>query len=116
MVERFVAALRKGQVQELMEVLAPDVVLVADGGGLVPAVRAPVHGAEVVAKLLARAGRAAAATTIVWLNGAPAVRIEVGGQLAAVNLEVEDGRVTRIYGVANPQKLTRLDEPSELSR
>ena len=41
---------------------------------------------------------------------------EIGGQLAAVNLAVENGRVTRIYAVANPQKLTRLDQPAELVR
>jgi len=56
-VERFLAALRTGQLQELMEVMAPDVVLIADGGGLVAAARAPIHGAERVAKLLARANR-----------------------------------------------------------
>ena len=51
-----------------------------------------------------------------WLNGAPAGRIEIDGQLAAVSLVVENGRVTRIYAVANPQKLTRLDEPAALAR
>jgi RNA polymerase sigma-70 factor (ECF subfamily) len=112
-VERFLAALRTGQVQELMEVLAPDVVLIADGGGLAAAARAPVHGAELVAALLARPDRT---VSTVWLNGAPAGRIEVDGQLAAVSLVVEDGRVTRIHAVANPRKLTRLDEPAELAR
>ena len=117
-VERFLAALRTGQLQELMEVMAPDVVLIADGGGLVAAARAPIHGAEPVAKLLARADRVAGAfeTTPVWLNGAPAGRIEIDGQLAAVSLVVENGRVTRIYAMANPRKLTRLDEPAELVR
>jgi RNA polymerase sigma-70 factor (ECF subfamily) len=117
-VERFLAALRTGQLQELMEVMAPDVVLIADGGGLVAAARAPIHGAELVVKLLARANRVVAAfeTTTVWLNGAPAGRIEIDGQLAAVSLVVENGRVTRIYAMANPRKLTRLDEPVELAR
>jgi len=117
-VERFLVALRTGQLQELMEIMAPDVVLIADGGGLVAAARAPIHGAERVAKLLARADRVLARfeTTAVWLNGAPAVRIEIDGQLAAVSLVVENGRVTRIYAVANPRKLTRLDEPAELAR
>jgi RNA polymerase sigma-70 factor (TIGR02957 family) len=117
-VERFVVALRKGQLQELMEIMAPDVVLIADGGGLAAAARAPIHGAERVARLLARADRVAAAidTTIVWLNGAPAARVEIDGQLAAVSLVVDNGRVTRIYAVANPQKLTRLDELAELAR
>jgi RNA polymerase sigma-70 factor (ECF subfamily) len=117
-VDRFLVALRTGQLQELMEIMAPDVVLVADGGGLVAAARAPIHGAERVVKLLARANRVLAAfeTTLVWLNGEPAGRIEIDGQVAAVSLVVENGLVTRIYAVANPRKLTRLDEPAELAR
>jgi RNA polymerase sigma-70 factor (TIGR02957 family) len=117
-VERFLVALRTGQVQELMEIMAPDVVLITDGGGLVPAARAPIHGAELVAKLLARAQRVVAAieTTTVWINGAPAGRVEVDGQRAAMSLVVENGQITRIYTIANPQKLTRLDEPAELAR
>jgi RNA polymerase sigma-70 factor (TIGR02957 family) len=112
-VERFLAALRTGQVQALMEILAPDVVLVADGGGLVPAARVPLHGAELVAKMLAHVKFEVSS---VWLNGAPGFRAEANGQLAAVSLTVENGRVTRIYAVANPQKLTRLEEPAELAR
>ncbi|MGW3565554.1 RNA polymerase sigma-70 factor [Streptomyces sp. NPDC000941] len=116
-VERFLVALRTGQLRELMEIMAPDVVLIADGGGLVPAVLTPVHGADVVAPMLARANRVARVeTTTVWLNGAPAGRIEFDGEPAAVSLAVEDGRVTRIYVVRNPRKLTRLDEPAELAR
>jgi RNA polymerase sigma-70 factor (ECF subfamily) len=116
-VERFLAALRTGQLQELMEVMAPEVVLVADGGGIVPAVLAPIHGAEPVAKLLARAHRAATfETTTVWLNGARAGRLEMDGELTTASLVVENGRVTRIFLVRNPRKLTRLDEPADLAR
>ncbi|MGW2045006.1 RNA polymerase sigma-70 factor [Streptomyces sp. NPDC001858] len=112
-VERFLAALSTGQVQELMEVLAPDVVLIADGGGFAAAAPVPVHGARVVAALLARPDRVVSA---VWLNGAPAGRIEADGRLAAVSVVVEHGRITRIHAVANPEKLTRLDVPAQLAR
>jgi RNA polymerase sigma-70 factor (ECF subfamily) len=117
-VERFLVALRTGQLQELMEVMAPDVVMIADGGGLVAAALAPVHGVELVAPLLARAHRVVSAfdTAAVWLNGAPAGRIEFDGEPSAVSVVVEDGRITRIYVVRNPRKLTRLDEPAELAR
>jgi RNA polymerase sigma-70 factor (TIGR02957 family) len=114
--ERFLAALRAGRLQELMEVLAPDVILIADGGGLATAALAPVYGAELVAKVLSRASRFAFASATVWLNGAPAGRIEVAGEPATVSLVVQDGRVTRVYLVRNPQKLTRLDEPADLAR
>ena len=115
--ERFLVAVRTGRVQELLEVMAPDVVLIADGGGVVPAARAPIRGAERVARLLARASRAQTPVTSgVWLNGSPAGRIEIGGQMAMVSLVIEDGRLTQIYAMANPGKLTRLDAPAELTR
>jgi RNA polymerase sigma-70 factor, ECF subfamily len=117
-VERFLVAMRTGQLEELMEVMAPDVVLIADGGGLARAARSPIHGAERVAKLLARAHRVVTnlQTTPVWLNGAPAGRVEFDGALAAVSLVVDGGRVTGIYVVANPRKLAWLNEPAELVR
>jgi RNA polymerase sigma-70 factor (ECF subfamily) len=117
-VERFLSAVRTGQIRDLMDIMAPDVVLTADGGGLVPAARVPIRGAEQVATLLVRAQQIQAGFTTrsVWLNGAPAARIEIGGQSIAVSLVVEDGRVSRIYAVANPRKLTRLDTPAELAR
>jgi RNA polymerase sigma-70 factor (TIGR02957 family) len=115
-VERFLAALRTGQLQELMEVMAPDVVLIADGGGLAGAALVPVHGAELVVKVLARASRSSFRSAVVWLNGAPAGRIEVAGEPGAVSIVVEDGRVARVYLFRNPLKLTRLDEPADLAR
>ena len=51
-VERFVAAVTTGDVQGLMDVLAPDVVLLADGGGIAQAVRVPVVGVKKVVNLL----------------------------------------------------------------
>ena len=115
-VERFLAALRTGQLQELMEVMAPDVVLIADGGGLAGATLVPVHGAELVARVLARASRSSFTSAVVWLNGAPAGRIEVAGEPGAVSIVVEDRRVARVYLFRNPLKLTRLDEPADLAR
>ena len=115
-VERFLVALRTGELPELLRVMAPDVVLIADGGGLAAAALAPVHGAEKVARVLTRASRAEFALTTTWLNGAPAGRIEVAGEPAALSLVVENGRVTQVYLVRNPRKLTRLDEPVTLVR
>lgn len=118
-IERFMTALRTGELQALMEVLAPDVVLIADGGGVAQAVRVPIHGADHVGRLLslgaARIGDRMDLTTV-WLNGAPAGRLDVDGEITATSVVVEDGRVTRIYVMRNPSKLTRLDERSELAR
>ncbi len=115
-VDQFLIALRTGQLQKLMEVLAPGAILIADGGGIVPAARAPIHGAEHVAALLLRVNRALLKTTTMWLNGALACRVEIDEHWVAVTLVVENSQITRIYVIANPHKLTRLDEPTELAK
>jgi RNA polymerase sigma-70 factor (TIGR02957 family) len=118
-VERFLAALTTGDVQGLMDVLAPDVVAVADGGGLVPALRRPVEGVERVAALLSRFAQVApgAEVSTLLLNGAVAARIDPGGEFeTAVTFAVEDGRIARIYAIRNPDKLRRLEEVAELRR
>jgi RNA polymerase sigma-70 factor (ECF subfamily) len=118
-VNQFLAAMTSGDVQGLMDVMAPDVVLIADGGGLAPAFRRPIEGMEQVAAVLSRYGRFApdAVAATMWLNGAPAVRIDRAGVLdTAVSLAIENGRITRIYAIRNPHKLARLDEPAPLSR
>ena len=80
-VDRFLAAIRHGDLQGLLDVLAPDVVVVADGGGLVAAARRPIEGAERVAGLLIAGLRSVDfEAKAVWLNGSPAVRIDIGGR------------------------------------
>jgi RNA polymerase sigma-70 factor (TIGR02957 family) len=116
--DRFLAAIRHGDLQGLLDVLAPDVALVADGGGVVPAARRPVEGAPRVAGLLIRGlGSVDFEAAAVWLNGSPAIRVVAGQAFdAAVSVTVEHRRITRIYAVANPEKLARLDAVTALTR
>lgn len=113
-VERLVAAFNTGDVQSLMDVLAPDVVSVADGGGKVRgAARRPLVGADTIVRYLAgslaKFGGAVHAT-LTTINGQPAMRVEADGVLAGVvTVVVESGRITRIFSVANPDKLGRVD-------
>lgn len=118
-VNQFLTAINSGDVQALMDVMAPDVVLIADGGGLAPAFPRPIQGMEKVATLLSHYERTTsdAVAAMIWLNGAPAVRIDrAGAPDTAVSLTIENGRITRIYAVRNPQKLERLGEEVELVR
>jgi RNA polymerase sigma-70 factor (ECF subfamily) len=60
---------------------------------------------------------ATAGAESLWLNGGLAAWIDPAGEFnTAVSLAIEDGRVTRIYAVRNPHKLTRLVEETALSR
>ena len=115
--EKFMAAISSGDVQGLMEVLAPDVVAIADGGGLVRAARKPITGVATVAAFLARlADLSDLVTTAAWINGMPGARIDVGGDVTAVSLVIEGDRISRIYAIRNPHKLEWLGKVAELRR
>jgi RNA polymerase sigma-70 factor (ECF subfamily) len=94
-------------------------VLLADGGGIAQAVQVPVVGVKKVVNLL-RPYPAVSVNPVIGtisLNGAVGVRIEdeVGGT-TIVSVVIEDGRITRIFAMRNPHKLTQLDEEVELTR
>jgi len=118
-VERFLAALTTGDVPGLLEVLAPDVLVVGDGGGLAPTIPKPVRGAAKLAPVMARFAELApgAKAFIVELNGGIAARIDPGGENdTAVSFVIEDGQITQIFAIRNPHKLERLAEVAELRR
>ena len=102
-----------------MNLLAPDVVCMADGGGVVPAAIRPLSGRKTVARLLARFREFApnVRVTSSWLNGAPSLRIDPEGEFeSAISLTVEGGQITRIYAIRNPHKLAALDREAVLTR
>ncbi|HEX5202286.1 RNA polymerase sigma-70 factor [Paractinoplanes rhizophilus] len=118
-VERFLAALTTGDLPGLLEVLAPDVLVVGDGGGLAPTIPKPVRGAAKLAPVMARFAEVAPGTRafILDLNGGIAARIDPGGENdTAVSFVVEGGRITQIYAIRNPHKLERLGRVAELRR
>ena len=118
-VERFLVAIRSGDLRHLLDVLAPEVVAVGDGGGFVPAAPKPLVGQERVARALSTIGPRAAVVELstVLLNGAPGVRAELDGEVVgAISLTVEDGRITGIYAISNPHKLAGLVQEARLSR
>ena len=110
--ERFLAACLGGDLQRLVDVLAPGVVMTSDGGGLAQAPRKPITGAELVARaLLTFAGRAPEGLTVevAHVNGAPALVARAGGAPNSVmTLFLRDGRIEAIHLVANPEKLTAI--------
>jgi RNA polymerase sigma-70 factor (ECF subfamily) len=119
-VERFLAAVTDGDLQGLLDVLAPDVVLVADGGGVAQAVVNPVLGAKKVANLLRPFTRLEPGAQIlpVMLNGAFGALV-VGtsdGYDTAISFVVEDGLISRIFAVRNPAKLGQIDVEAPISR
>ncbi|WP_305785564.1 RNA polymerase sigma-70 factor [Symbioplanes lichenis] len=117
-VHRFLSAVRGGDLQGLLDVLAPDVIILADGGGVVTAARHPIHGAARAAKFLAMlADLPDYAMTPLRLNGGPALRVDLASELDTVaSLVVEDGRITRIFAIRNPAKLAHLTEEATLTR
>jgi RNA polymerase sigma-70 factor (TIGR02957 family) len=113
----FLAAVSTGDIQSLMDVLAPDVVLITDGGGVKRAALRPILGREKVVRFLDAVTDGDVVADLVVVNGSPALRLVVDGELDTVaSLVVEDGEVTGIYVVRNPAKLARLDAVVTLTR
>ncbi len=118
--EAFLRAAETGDLQSLLDILAPDVVFLGDGGGVVQAVLVPVVGAGRVARLLAAGlGRIAAAASLqpVQVNGYPALILRLNGDIdAVIAVRIDDGLITGLYVVRNPEKLSRVERETAVSR
>jgi RNA polymerase sigma-70 factor (ECF subfamily) len=123
--ERFLAAAAGGDIDQLMMVLAPDVTLIADGGGRAKAPLRPITGAAKVARFLAGVSRrpyggADVSDMVVEtaeINGGPGTVITAGGKpIAAVTTVITGGRISAIHVIANPDKLQGLGAGRTLSR
>ncbi|MEU5943591.1 RNA polymerase sigma-70 factor [Micromonospora sp. NPDC047548] len=113
-------ALETGDPQRLLDVLAPDVVLVGDGGGVKQAALRPVIGAEKVVRMFV-GGLPKVEATITGeptvVNGNPALVLRLDGEIDGVlAVRVEQGRISGIYYVRNPEKLTRVESETPLTR
>ncbi|MFC9435200.1 RNA polymerase sigma-70 factor [Nocardia sp. NPDC057030] len=116
----FQRAIETGDMQDLVDILAPDVVLLGDGGGIKQAVARPVVGADKVARLLALGfDRVRAAMTVepVQVNGSPALIYRLDGEVdTVVALRIDDGRISGLYAVRNPEKLSHMANETALRR
>jgi RNA polymerase sigma-70 factor (TIGR02957 family) len=117
--ESFQRAVETGDLQGLLDVLAPDVVLLADGGGRKQAALRPIVGADKVVRLmLGGLGKVEGALTYtqVSVNANPALVFHLDGEVDGIlAIRVEDGRVASLYYVRNPEKLSRLQSAIPLT-
>jgi RNA polymerase sigma-70 factor, ECF subfamily len=109
--EAFFAASRGGDTKAIAQLLASDVSLHADGGGKRPAVSKPVFGFEPVMHLFQQFARVSRSTLIRvgFVNGLPGfVTLEADGELQTTALDIQDGKISAIYVMRNPDKLRHL--------
>ncbi len=118
--EAFQRAAETGDLQRLLDILAPDVVFLGDGGGVVQAVPVPVVGARRVARLVAAGlGRIAATASLqpAQVNGYPALILRLNGEInAVIAVRMDDGLITGLYAVRNPEKLSHMEQETTLRR
>ena len=117
--EAFRRAADTGDLQSLLDILAPDVVFLGDGGGIVQAVLAPVVGADRVARVLAIGlGKITAASLQpAQVNGYPALILRFDGEIDTVlAVRIDDGLITGLYAVRNPEKLSHMERETALHR
>jgi len=117
--EKFFTAAATGDIQPLMDLMAPDVVLLTDGGGKKQAALRPIVGAEKVTRWFQGVRAKAGEVSFEWgtANGAPATFLYADGELDSLaSVTVRDGKVTEIYIVRNPDKLTSVTQTVDVSR
>ncbi|MBB5780314.1 RNA polymerase sigma-70 factor [Nonomuraea jabiensis] len=107
--ERFLAACLGGDLEALLEVLAPDVTMVSDGGGLTGAPRKAIHGHEYVARaivILSKRMPADSHAQVLQVNGGPGIVVRSGRTpVLAMTLHLLDGAIKTVHVVSNPDKL-----------
>ncbi|WP_202872806.1 RNA polymerase sigma-70 factor [Kribbella capetownensis] len=118
--EAFRWAVETGDLQRLLDMLAPDVVLLGDGGGVKQALLRPIVGADRVARLLA-AGlpKVVGDFTVepIQVNGSPALLLRQDGEIEQiVAVRLDDGLISGLYVVRNPEKLSHLEAETTLNR
>ena len=112
--ERFFAAVGGGDMEALLAALAPDVVLISDGGGKASAARRPIAGAEKVARFLIGIAEKGGdipglRIEVAEVNGLPAIVGWVGSEpFGSISLALADGRIEQVLVVVNPDKLAGL--------
>jgi len=117
--EAFQRAIETGDLQGLLDILAPDVVALGDGGGVKQAILRPIVGAGKVARLLTAGlgGTAAPSLRPAQVNGYPALILRLNGAIdTVIALRIEDGLVTGLYAVRNPEKLSHMERETALRR
>jgi RNA polymerase sigma-70 factor (ECF subfamily) len=111
--QEFAEACETGDFQRLVDILDPVVEGLFDSGGhIVGAPTDLVVGAEAVASILLSVFAGTAARfRVVLVNGDPGVAISLGPTIVSVAwVDVDAGRITRIHGIGNPEKLTRTSD------
>jgi RNA polymerase sigma-70 factor (ECF subfamily) len=109
-VDAFFAAARRGELEALVAILDPNVVLRADEGAARAAASVVVHGAAAVAGRAVMFERPAAEVRPALVNGAAGVVITVGGKpVSVLGFTVSGGKIVEINVMADPERLARLD-------
>ncbi|WP_245719080.1 RNA polymerase sigma factor SigJ [Micromonospora rhizosphaerae] len=111
LLDAFLAAARDGDLDGLTKLVAADATAWTDGGGAVSAALNPVHGADRIARFFA--GIYGRRPTVEWasleLNGGPALLLRwPSGVRYTLTVAAAHGRITNLYLVGNPAKLSAL--------
>jgi RNA polymerase sigma-70 factor (ECF subfamily) len=128
MLQKFIAAVRHGNTEELIELLRDDIELMADGGGRTftfgkqkfSATRRPVTGVNNVSRFVLNVGDKISryvpnvTHTVVYVNGLPSL-VTCSNKVAycIICLEISDDKISNIYLHTNPDKIRNFDQPGD---
>ena len=111
--DAFLAAVREGNIQGLIDVLHPDVVFRIDGGTQRPGATRVVHGAHAVVEGAMRFASTAPYARQVFVNGAPGFvgRHPDGRIMSVIGMTIRHGKIVELHAVTDAERLAKLDLP-----
>lgn len=112
--DEFRHALARGSISELMQLLAPEAVLISDGGGVKKAALRPIHGADKIIRwflaVMQNPELVGAHLELMIVNGEPAIAVITDRGIDSIGFGRigADGRIGELYVIRNPEKLSRV--------
>lgn len=119
-VEQFTVALQKGNIPKMLELLKADSVFISDGGGKVKAALNPIYTSERIVLLFISIMKKLPENSRMEfevVNGYPGVVVSINDSVAyVVSMEFQDDKISRIFMMANPDKLEHLQKKTEVNK
>lgn len=116
--KKFVSLISNGEIEELIAIFNDNISIIGDGGGKAPAIAKPIFGKQPVAQFMIKlfSNKNYSPTfSFTEVLSQPAIVIYINGEIICVQvLSLQENKISQVFAVINPDKLTHFDNDFKL--